>query len=78
MATISNKQLKNIYVFFGFFYGKYKKFVQVAVDLGGVIAKWKLDLVYGGSQLYTEGCQRLSQKLFSFEEAKCYVSFQKP
>lgn len=77
MTIISNKQLKNIYVLFEFCYEKYKKFVQVAVDLGGVIAKRKLHIVYGGSQLYTEGCQRLSQKLFSFEEAKCYASFQK-
>ena len=31
-----------------FLYGKYKKFVQAAIDLGRAIAERKLHLVYGG------------------------------
>ena len=34
-------------MFPGFHYGKYKKFVQAAVDLGRVIAERKLHRVYG-------------------------------
>ena len=48
MATTSSGQLKNICVLFGFRYGKYKEFVQAAIDLGCVIVKRKLHLVYGG------------------------------
>ena len=48
MATTSNRELKNIYVLSEFRYGKYKEFVQAAVDLGRAIAKRKLHLVYGG------------------------------
>ncbi|XP_024041909.1 probable cytokinin riboside 5'-monophosphate phosphoribohydrolase LOGL10 [Citrus clementina] len=48
MAATSSSQLKNICVLFGFRYGKYKEFVQAAVDLGRAIAKRKLHLVYGG------------------------------
>ncbi|XP_024033504.1 cytokinin riboside 5'-monophosphate phosphoribohydrolase LOG8-like [Citrus clementina] len=48
MAATSSSQLKNICVLSGFHYGKYKEFVQAAVDLGRVIAERKLHLVYGG------------------------------
>ncbi|KAK9187762.1 hypothetical protein WN944_019161 [Citrus x changshan-huyou] len=48
MAATSSSQLKNICVLSGFRYGKYKEFVQAAVDLGCAIAKRKLHLVYGG------------------------------
>ncbi|XP_024046520.1 uncharacterized protein LOC112100886 [Citrus clementina] len=48
MASSSSKQFKNICVLSGFHYGKYKEFVQAAVDLGRVIAERKLHLVYGG------------------------------
>ncbi|KAK9212580.1 hypothetical protein WN943_001962 [Citrus x changshan-huyou] len=48
MAATSSSQLKNICVLSGFRYGKYKEFVQAAVDLGRAIAKRKLHLVYGG------------------------------
>ena len=34
----------------GFHYGKYKEFIQVAVDLGCVIIKTKLHLVYRGGE----------------------------
>ncbi|XP_024033506.1 probable cytokinin riboside 5'-monophosphate phosphoribohydrolase LOGL8 [Citrus clementina] len=44
----SSRQLKNICVLSGFRYGKYKEFVQVAIDLGRAIAERKLHLVYGG------------------------------
>ncbi|KAK9183144.1 hypothetical protein WN944_026293 [Citrus x changshan-huyou] len=50
MAASSSKQFKNICVLSGFHYGKYKEFVQAAVDLGRVIAERKLHLVYGGGE----------------------------
>ncbi|KAH9704470.1 hypothetical protein KPL70_011475 [Citrus sinensis] len=46
----SSKQFKNICVLSGFHYGKYKEFIQVAVDLGRVIAERKLHLVGGGER----------------------------
>ena len=48
MAATSSRQLKNICVHSGFHYGKYKEFVQAAIDLGRAIAERKLHLVYGG------------------------------
>ncbi|KAK9205381.1 hypothetical protein WN943_015648 [Citrus x changshan-huyou] len=48
MAATPNKQLKNICVLSGFNYGKYKEFVEAAIDLGRSIAERKLHLVYGG------------------------------
>ncbi|XP_024035565.1 probable cytokinin riboside 5'-monophosphate phosphoribohydrolase LOGL6 [Citrus clementina] len=48
MAATSSSQLKNICVLSGFRYGKYKEFVQAAIDLGRAIAERKLHLVYGG------------------------------
>ncbi|KAK9195352.1 hypothetical protein WN943_003473 [Citrus x changshan-huyou] len=48
MAATSSRQLKNICVLSGFRYGKYKEFVQAAIDLGRAIAERKLHLVYGG------------------------------
>ncbi|KAK9174917.1 hypothetical protein WN944_026921 [Citrus x changshan-huyou] len=47
MAVISSRQLKNICVLSGFRYGKYKEFVQAAIDLGRAIAERKLHLVCG-------------------------------
>ena len=58
MAAFSSKQFKNICVLIGFYYGKYKKFVQVVVDLGCVIAETKLHLVY-------RGCERWLSRLAS-------------
>ncbi|KAH9781036.1 hypothetical protein KPL71_008306 [Citrus sinensis] len=46
--STSSSQLKNICVLSGFRYGKYKEFVQAAIDLGRAIAERKLHLVYGG------------------------------
>ena len=48
MATTLNKQFKNICVMSGFDYGKYKEFIEAALDLGRSIAARKLHLVYGG------------------------------
>ncbi|KAK9213873.1 hypothetical protein WN944_005858 [Citrus x changshan-huyou] len=48
MAATSSSQLKNICVLSGFRYGKYKEFIQAAIDLGRAIAERKLNLVYGG------------------------------
>ena len=48
MAATSTRQLKNICVFSEFRYGKYKEFVQAAMDLGRAIAERKLHLVYRG------------------------------
>ena len=63
MATSSSKQFKNICVLSGFHYGKYKEFVQAAVDLGRVIAERKLHLVYGGGE---RGLSRLvSEAVFT-------------
>ncbi|KAH9704903.1 hypothetical protein KPL70_011654 [Citrus sinensis] len=47
-AATPNRQFKNICVLFGFTYGKYKEFVEAAIDLGRSIAARKLHLVYGG------------------------------
>ncbi|KAK9185083.1 hypothetical protein WN943_025436 [Citrus x changshan-huyou] len=55
MVVSSSRQFKNIFVLSGFHYGKYKEFVQVAVDLGHAISERKLHLVYGG------GNRRLSK-----------------
>ena len=48
MAATSSSQLKNICVLSGFRYGKYKEFVQAAIDLDRAIAERKLHLVYRG------------------------------
>ena len=50
MAATSSKQLKDICVLSRFHYGKYKDFVQAAIDLGRTIAERKLHLVYGGGE----------------------------
>ncbi|KAK9208929.1 hypothetical protein WN944_001290 [Citrus x changshan-huyou] len=51
MAATSSKQFKNIYLLFGFLYGKYKEFVQAAIDLGQVLAGRKIHPVYRGGDL---------------------------
>ncbi|KAK9187835.1 hypothetical protein WN944_019234 [Citrus x changshan-huyou] len=51
MAATPNRQFKNICVLSGFNYGKYKEFVEAAIDLGRRIAERKLHLVYGGGDL---------------------------
>ena len=48
MAATLSSQLKNICVFSGFRYQKYKEFVQADVDLGRAIPERKLHLVYRG------------------------------
>ncbi|KAK9211893.1 hypothetical protein WN943_001271 [Citrus x changshan-huyou] len=48
MAATPNKQFKNICVLSGFNYGKYKEFIETAIDLGRSIVARKLHLVYGG------------------------------
>ena len=48
MAASSSRQFKNICVLSGFYYGKYKEFIQAVVNLGRVITERKLHLVYGG------------------------------
>ena len=48
MTASSSRQFKNICVLSGFHYGKYKEFVQAAIDLGHAIAERKLHLIYGG------------------------------
>ena len=68
MAATSSRQFKNVCVLFGFHYGKYKEFIQAAIDLGRATIERKLYLVYGGSD---DSYQNLSQKLFSLEKAKC-------
>ncbi|KAK9199527.1 hypothetical protein WN944_014718 [Citrus x changshan-huyou] len=62
------KQLKNICVLSGFRYGKYKEFIQAAIDLRCAIAERQLHLVYGGGD---RGLSKLALKLLSFKEAKC-------
>ncbi|KAK9225847.1 hypothetical protein WN943_010892 [Citrus x changshan-huyou] len=75
MAATSSRQLKNICVLSKFRYGKYKEFVQAAIDLGRAIAKRKLHLVYGGgdrwlSKLVSEAVfVRRSQVLSIFPKA---------
>ena len=55
MAVILNKQFKNICVLFGFNYGKYKEFVETAIDLGRSIIERKLHLDnWGLSKLVSE------------------------
>ncbi|KAK9192578.1 hypothetical protein WN944_003271 [Citrus x changshan-huyou] len=68
MAATSSRQFKNVCVLSRFHYGKFKDFIQAAIDLGRVIVERKLYLVYGGGD---DSYQSLSQKLFSLEEAKC-------
>ena len=55
MAATSSSQLKNICVLSGFRYGKYKEFVQAAIDLGRATVERKLHLVY------EEGNRKLSK-----------------
>ncbi|KAK9192841.1 hypothetical protein WN944_003534 [Citrus x changshan-huyou] len=55
MAATPNKQFKNICVLSGFNYGKHKKFVAAAIDLGRSIIERKLHSEYGG------GNRRLSK-----------------
>ena len=51
MTATLNKQFKNICVLSRFDYGKYKEFVETAINLGRSIAAKKLHLVYrGGDQ----------------------------
>ncbi|KAK9177706.1 hypothetical protein WN944_023949 [Citrus x changshan-huyou] len=57
------------------YYGKYKEFLQTAINIGGVLAERKIHQVYGGGD---RGYQNLSWKLLTLEEAKCLVSSQKP
>ncbi|KAK9174947.1 hypothetical protein WN944_026951 [Citrus x changshan-huyou] len=68
MAATSSKQLKNICVLSGFRYGKYKEFVQAAIDLGCPIAERQLHLVYGGGdrgllKLVSEAAFETGQKV---------------
>ena len=48
MVATPNKQFKNICVLSGFNYGKHKKFVAAAIDLGQSIIERKLHSEYGG------------------------------
>ncbi|KAK9184889.1 hypothetical protein WN943_025241 [Citrus x changshan-huyou] len=48
MTATPNRQFKNICMLSRFTYGKHKKFVEAAIDLGQSIAERKLHLVYGG------------------------------
>ena len=50
----------------GFHYGKYKEFVQAAIDLGQVLAEQKIHMFMGK---VTKGYEDLSWKLFALEEA---------
>ncbi|KAK9209077.1 hypothetical protein WN944_001440 [Citrus x changshan-huyou] len=45
MAATSSRQLKNICVLSGFRYGKYKEFIQAAIDLGRHVAERQPHLV---------------------------------
>ena len=60
MAVILNKQFNNICVLSGFNYGKYKEFVEAAIDIGRSIAKIKLHLVYEGGN---QGLSKLVSKV---------------
>ena len=75
MAGTSSRQLKNICVLFGFHYGKYKEFVQVAIDLGRTIVERKLHLVYGGGD---RGLSKLVSETVFVRGDKCGALFQKP
>ena len=68
MAATSSRQLKNTWVLSGFHYGKYKEFVQAAIDLDHAIIERQLHLVYGGDDRVLS---KLVLKLLSFNEAKC-------
>ncbi|XVE91192.1 hypothetical protein DITRI_Ditri20bG0134600 [Diplodiscus trichospermus] len=56
MERNSARQVKNICVFCGINPGKNEKFVEAANNLGRVLAKRKIHLVYGGSSLGLMGC----------------------
>ena len=48
MTVTSSRKHNNICVLSGFYYGKYKEFVQAAIDFGRAIIERKLHLIYGG------------------------------
>ncbi|XVE60136.1 hypothetical protein DITRI_Ditri05aG0103100 [Diplodiscus trichospermus] len=56
MEGNSAYQIKNICVFYGSNPGKNAKFVEAANNLGKVLAKQKIHLVYGGGSLGLMGC----------------------
>ncbi|KAK9222334.1 hypothetical protein WN944_010769 [Citrus x changshan-huyou] len=68
MTATPNKQFKNICVLSGFNYGKYKEFVEAAINLGRSIAIRKLHLVYGGRD---RGLSKLVSKAAYIKGAKC-------
>ena len=51
MAGTSSRQIINICVFYGSGSGNSPKFVQAAQELGRVMAKRKIHLIYGGGNL---------------------------
>ena len=51
MASSSSHHIRNICVFGGSSPGKEKEFLELANDLGQVLAKRKINLVHGGSSL---------------------------
>ena len=68
MAATPNRQLKNICVLSEFNYGKHKKFVEAAIDLGRSIVERKLHLVYGG---VNRGLSKMVSEAALSKEVKC-------
>ena len=56
MEGVSSHQITKICVFCGSSSGKNEKFVEVAHNLGQVLAKRKINLIYGGGSLGLMGC----------------------
>ncbi|XVF35440.1 hypothetical protein REPUB_Repub18cG0146100 [Reevesia pubescens] len=56
MEGISARQIKNVCVFCGSNLGKDEEFVNIANNLGRVLAERKIHLVYGGGSLGLMGC----------------------
>ena len=67
MVATHNRQFKNIFVLFGFNYGKYKKFVESTIDLGRSIVDRKFHLVYGGGNW---GLSKLVSEAAFFRESQ--------
>jgi cytokinin riboside 5'-monophosphate phosphoribohydrolase len=56
MEGVSSHQITKICVFCGSSSGKNEKFVEVAHNLGQVLAERKINLIYGGGSLGLMGC----------------------
>ena len=62
MVGTSSWGIINIYVFYGSGFGNSPKFIEAAQELGRVMAKGKMHLVYGGGNLWLIGIVSMAIK----------------